>query len=95
MKKIFTVLYGIMFLAIFSGLAFAGGTCPQERKTKPASGNFITMDQTADANLENGKALYEMSAKPMSCNNCHGDAGDGTGKAGISATPSPTNFTCK
>lgn len=86
-----------LFIAalFFSGSAMAGGTCPQERKTKAAPANVAAMNETASANVEHGKALYEKDAKPMACKLCHGDTGDGAGKAGASLKPSPLNFTCK
>ena len=84
----------LLFVAISSS-ANAGGVCPQDRKTKAGPVNIVGTDQTAGANLEHGKALYEKDAKPMACKVCHGDAGDGTGKAGASLTPAPLNFTCK
>ncbi len=89
------LLMFIAVLMVFSSSAFAGGNCPQARKTKAAPANIAAMDQTATANVEHGKALYTKDAKPMACMMCHGDAGDGTGKAGASLTPSPLNFTCK
>lgn len=98
-QKIMKISTGFIFfivvLTLFPGSAIAGGVCPQERKTKAAPANIVGTDQTAGANLDHGKALYEKDAKPMACKVCHGDAGDGTGKAGASLTPTPLNFTCK
>jgi mono/diheme cytochrome c family protein len=94
MKKslVFTALtVSVLFLA---ATAFAGGECPQARKTAAAPGNIAGMDETAKADAEKGKALYEKDAKPMACKQCHGDAGDGTGKLGAALTPKPRNFTC-
>lgn len=88
----------IMMLGIFvwvtGNSAYAGGVCPQDRKTALAPANIIAMDETAGADLGHGKALYEKDAKPMACKNCHGDAGDGAGKLGAALKPSPRNFAC-
>jgi mono/diheme cytochrome c family protein len=86
----------IMMLGMFvwASSAYAGGVCPQDRKTALAPANIIAMDETAGADLEHGKALYEKDAKPMACKNCHGDAGDGAGKLGAALKPSPRNFAC-
>lgn len=93
MKK--TIL--LIALAVFSpnlvNPAFAT-TCPQERKTPWAPANVVAMDETAGADLNHGKALYEKDAKPMACKNCHGDAGDGAGKLGAALKPGPRNFAC-
>ena len=92
MKKcILFLMLGVFSLSL-GGVAFA--TCPQERKTQAAPVDIAAMDETAGANLEHGKALYEKDAKPMACKNCHGDAGDGAGKLGAALKPGPRNFTC-
>ncbi len=89
----------VVFIALLTSLfvassAFAAGTCPQERKTKPAPVNVGGMDETGKANADHGKALYEKDAKPMACKQCHGDNGDGMGKLGAALKPNPRNFTC-
>jgi len=94
MKKI--VVFSI--LAVFSlfvvNAAFAGGECPQPRKTKAAPASNAGEDKTGGANADNGKMIYEKTAKPMACKMCHGDAGDGGGKLGAALKPKPRNFTC-
>ncbi len=82
------------FVLIVSNPVFAGGVCPQDRKTALAPSNIIAMDETAGADQAHGKALYEKDAKPMACKNCHGDMGDGAGKLGAALKPGPRNFTC-
>jgi mono/diheme cytochrome c family protein len=52
------------------------------------------MDQTAQADLDNGKKIYEKAAKPLACKMCHGEDGDGMGKLGKALKPNPRNFTC-
>lgn len=93
MNKLSAFLLLVWFL-VFSTQSFAGGVCPQERKTKPAPADIVKLNETAGANLDHGKALYEKDAKPMACKNCHGEAGDGAGKVGMALKPSPLNFTC-
>ncbi len=72
----------------------ASGPCPQKRKTKNAPSNIASMDKTGNANLDNGKKIYNKSAKPMACKMCHGDEGNGKGKLGAALKPQPRNFTC-
>ncbi len=95
MKKtvILTILVIFSFFAVNS--AFAGGKCPQPRKTKSAPGAIAKKDNTKKANAANGKKIYLKTAKPMACQICHGKKGDGTGKLGKALKPSPRNFTCK
>lgn len=92
MKKSIAFLF--VFLSVFASSVFAGGICPQERKTAAAPANIAAMDETAGASLDRGKALYQKDAKPIVCKHCHGEAGDGTGKLGLSLKPLPLNFTC-
>lgn len=94
MKKtvILTILVIFSFFAVNS--AFAGGKCPQPRKTKSAPGAIAKKDNTKKANAANGKKIYQKTAKPMACQICHGKKGDGTGKLGKALKPSPRNFTC-
>ena len=89
---------GMTILALFTffavGSAYAGGKCPQPRKTKSAPANMVKMDKTSKANVAKGKAIYLKTAKPMACKMCHGAKGDGAGKLGAALTPKPRNFTC-
>lgn len=77
-----------------SGVKKTSGPCPQPRKTKSAPANIARLDKTAGANSENGKKIYNKTAKPMACKMCHGDKGDGKGKLGAALKPNPRNFTC-
>ena len=85
-------------LALFTffavGSAYAGGKCPQPRKTKSAPSNIAKLDKTGSANAKNGKLIYNKKAKPMACKMCHGDKGDGNGKLGAALKPKPRDFTC-
>ena len=94
MKK--TILVAILALFTFFavGSAYAGGKCPQPRKTKAAPASAAKMDKTASADAAKGKLIYTKTAKPMACKMCHGDKGDGAGKLGAALKPKPRNFAC-
>lgn len=72
----------------------ASGPCPQPRKTKSAPANIAKLNKTRGASSENGKKIYNKTAKPMACKMCHGNNGDGKGKLGAALKPNPRNFTC-
>ncbi len=91
-KTLIMSVLAVFFLSVAAS-AFAAD-CPQPRKTKAAPSNIAGKDETAGADAANGKTLYEKTAKPMACKNCHGDAGDGGGKLGAALKPKPRNFTC-
>ena len=94
MKQAAIFIFVVVFLVTAAGIAFAGGKCPQPRKTKPAPSNIAKLDKTAKADAVNGKAIYAKKAKPMACKMCHGDNGDGMGKLGKALKPVLRNFTC-
>jgi len=89
---------GMIILALFTffavGSAYAGGKCPQPRKTKSAPANVAKIDKTGKADAAKGKLIFTKTAKPMACKMCHGDKGDGAGKLGAALKPKPRNFTC-
>ena len=73
------------------------GVCPQPRKTKPAPGTFRNMTNPLPRNAENikaGETLFQQTAQPLACMNCHGTKGDGQGPMGAALDPRPRNFTC-
>lgn len=73
------------------------GVCPQPRKTKRAPGNFRKQKNPLPANVANVKAgeiLFQQTAQPLACMNCHGAKGDGDGPMGAALNPPPRNFTC-
>ena len=74
-----------------------GGVCPQPRKTARAPGKFRKMQNplssTAD-NIKAGETLFQQTAQPIACMNCHGNKGDGQGPMGAALSPLPRNFTC-
>ncbi len=94
MKKIVVLSILAVFSLFVVSAAYAGGACPQPRKTKAAPGGTAKMDKTAGANADNGKKIYDKTAKPMACKMCHGDKGDGAGKLGAALKPKPRDFTC-
>jgi mono/diheme cytochrome c family protein len=46
-------------------------------------------------NIERGKSLYQMEAKPTACKMCHGIKGNGNGRLARGLEPAPRNFTCE
>lgn len=94
MKKIVVLSILAVFSLFVVSAAYAGGKCPQPRKTKTAPSSTAKMDKTGSANADNGKKIYTKTAKPMACKMCHGDNGDGGGKLGAALKPAPRNFTC-
>lgn len=92
MKRTLTMIS--ISLLLFATSSWAASNCPQPRKTKTAPSNIASMDQTAQADLDNGKKIYEKAAKPLACKMCHGEDGDGMGKLGKALKPNPRNFTC-
>lgn len=94
MKKTLAFLVVSIFTLCMASSSFAGGDCPQPRKTKAAPSNIGGSDNTGSADKANGKALFDKTAKPMACKMCHGDAGAGDGKLGKALKPAPRNFAC-
>ena len=73
------------------------GMCPQSRKTKRAPGKFRNMTNPLPAtagNVKAGETLFQQTAQPLACFNCHGSKGDGQGPMGAALNPPPRNFTC-
>lgn len=48
-----------------------------------------------EANLSAGRELYEGTARPIACTECHGSRGRGDGPIGRYLSPRPTNLTCE
>ncbi len=94
MKKVVVISILAVFSFFVVSSAYAGGKCPQPRKTKAAPASAAKADKTAKADAAKGKAIYTKTAKPMACKMCHGDKGDGAGKLGAALKPKPRNFTC-
>ena len=73
------------------------GVCPQPRKTARAPGKFRKMKNplsSDSADIKAGETLYQQTALPLACVNCHGAKGDGQGPMGAALNPPPRNFTC-
>ncbi len=73
------------------------GACPQERKTQQAPAEFLAKTNPvsiSSASIQAGKKLFQETATPLACMNCHGTAGDGRGAMGAAFQPPPRNFTC-
>ena len=73
------------------------GVCPQPRKTKRVPGKFRNMTNPLPANassIKAGETLFQRTAQPLACFNCHGAKGDGQGPMGAALNPPPRNFTC-
>ncbi len=73
------------------------GVCPQPRKTAKAPGKFQSMTNPLPASkshIKAGETLFQQSAKPLACAQCHGAQGDGNGVLGAALVPPPRNFTC-
>ena len=94
MKKVVVISILAVFSFFVVSAAYAGGKCPQPRKTKAAPASTAKMDKTGSADAAKGKAIYTKTAKPMACKMCHGDKGDGAGKLGAALKPKPRNFAC-
>ena len=73
------------------------GLCPQPRTTEYApaaiAGMVNPLAMSKD-NLDVGKDLYQNSASPVACMECHGKYGDGNGRMANMFEPAPRNFTC-
>lgn len=72
-------------------------TCPQARDTEFAPAYLAARQNPLPASDENrgfGKKLFQSSAQPVACSQCHGSRGDGTGPMASMFNPPPRNFTC-
>ena len=79
-------------------LVIASGICPQPRNTKQAPSKYkqkINPLRATTQNIEKGKLLYQVEAKPTACKMCHGIRGNGNGLLARGLEPAPRNFTCK
>ena len=99
MKKQFVLFIAAIFTFAMVSSAYAAkkAECPQPRKTAKAPSSDFKKDKTKSADKAKGKKLFQKTAKPMACKQCHGAKGDGTGKLGAAfkSPKAPRNFTCK
>ena len=73
------------------------GQCPQIRTTEYAPASIagqVNPLLVNDENVNAGKNLYQDSAAPVACSQCHGEDGDGNGIMASMFEPAPRNFTC-
>jgi len=73
------------------------GQCPQDRATEYAPAPVASQSNPLPVNAENleaGEKLYQKTAKPLACAECHGENGDGNGPMANMFEPAPRNFTC-
>ncbi len=73
------------------------GHCPQDRTTELAPAVIASLNnplQTSTKNIDAGRELYQSTAKPLACAECHGEDGDGNGPMAGMFEPAPRNFTC-
>jgi mono/diheme cytochrome c family protein len=77
--------------------ATAPGTCPEPRTTERAPDSYLHRKNPLPATAENldaGRRLYHVEARPVTCASCHGERGDGRGPVGLELVPPPRNFQC-
>jgi mono/diheme cytochrome c family protein len=73
------------------------GVCPQKRQTAKAPAEFLQLENPlppSKDHIGSGEKLYQETAQPLACKQCHGTKGDGKGPLGGGLIPSPRNFTC-
>lgn len=73
------------------------GDCSQPRKTKMAPANILNKKNplaSSPTHVQAGELLFQKTAKPLACAQCHGKSGDGNGKLGKALKPTPRNFSC-
>jgi len=94
MKKSIFLLVLVVLTFFMVDSVFAGGKCPQKRKTKAAPAGIAKKEIPGSADAAKGKLIFEKKAKPMACKMCHGATGAGDGKLGKALKPAPRDFTC-
>lgn len=75
----------------------AGTSCNENRGTPQAPEAIRTLSNPLSATPETiaaGRRLYEESASPVACAQCHGTDGTGSGPLARHLEPAPSNFTC-
>ncbi len=73
------------------------GQCPQPRDTELASAHIASKINPLLPDRENidaGEKLFQSSADPVACAQCHGKRGNGNGPMSKMFNPVPRNFTC-
>jgi mono/diheme cytochrome c family protein len=75
----------------------AAADCNPDRGAPRAPAEIRALSNPLEATMENiaaGRALYEVTARPVACAECHGIDGDGQGPLARHLDPAPPNFTC-
>ena len=104
-QKTFKIWIGISlgFILVLGGIlppkpyAEESLRCPQPRFAQQAPDSIYNLKNPLEAtpeNLQKGKMLYQVRAKPMPCKHCHGAKGDGGGPMARGFNPQPRDFTC-
>jgi mono/diheme cytochrome c family protein len=92
------VCTGSVFLTACMGSNISSATaCPQLRDTELASAYIAAKQNPLSAtpeNIRSGEDLFQGSAQPVACAQCHGKRGDATGPMAKMFNPAPRNFTC-
>jgi len=94
--SILTATFLIAFTLGFSGPAFAQD-CVQKRSTQNAPEAIAKLENPLQATPENiaaGEKLFNHTAKPLACIQCHGINGNGHGMMARGMAPKPRDFTC-
>lgn len=78
--------------------AAAGADCDPDRGVPRAPAEIRSLSNPLETTMETiaaGRALYEVTARPVACAECHGIDGDGQGPLARHLEPAPSNFTCE
>jgi cytochrome c553 len=73
------------------------GACDPDRDTRRAPAEVRALDNPLTITAETlaaGREIYEDTARPVACAQCHGSDGDGRGPLARHLEPKPSNFTC-
>jgi len=80
-----------------TGAVAAEEACSTPRPPTEAPATFRDLQNPLEATAENlalGRQLYNDTARPIPCSQCHGVAGDGQGPLSERLRPRPTAFNC-
>jgi len=72
--------------------------CTQKRVAQKAPDKIVGKKNPLPAipeNISAGKKLFNHTAKPLACRQCHGTKGNGSGMMARGMEPRPRDFTCK
>ncbi|PIR00296.1 MAG: cytochrome C [Nitrospinae bacterium CG11_big_fil_rev_8_21_14_0_20_45_15] len=96
-RSILTATFLITLVTLgFSAPAFSQD-CVQKRSTPKAPDSIAKLENPLQATPENtsaGQELFNHTAKPLACIQCHGINGNGHGMMARGMEPKPRDFTC-